>query len=451
MLILWSFFAALAAVFQFKRVSPLRFDYFSTLIWLVSLSINFFGLVAYPPLTATTIWFVVGCHLALIAGYNLVGAKSGGSYTFAGELGIRAQVLAVLTLAFVVLVAGRVVTEGQVPFVGALSRLQDARAEHWERGGENAYVMDQIIRIFSYGATAYLMIVPLIWRQWKDLPKLRRGGLIPYVLLAVVSGALMVDQALRDGGRALIVYLLLGGGAIYLVIFPLNLRRGLLISIGGFALAFFLIVNFYQYRNQNFSSNPRYYIERVCAGSPPAAFVIRGSDALQAATVSSCYFTSPVHNLDAFLINNDQLWDHTYGLYSLSVFIPDSFLKIRDELAWYYRLLGEARNPWATAARDYWLDWSWWAVLAFVVTGIVFGWLSRKRVLRTETDLARFGLIVIAAFFIPFQSPLINRPMLYPIVVTILVDILAAGIAPGRSRSLVRRGSKRLARGGRGP
>jgi hypothetical protein len=326
-----------------------------------------------------------------------------------------------------------------------LSQLEEARAEHWARGGENANGLDQVIRIFSYAATAYIMLAPLIWRQWKELPSSRRGRLIPYGLMALLSGVLLVDQSLRDAGRVLIVYLVIGGGAIYLVLFPPNLKKAVFILIGVLSLAFFLSVTFYQYRNQSFYSNPQYYIERVCAGARPEAWVISGSDALQAATISSCYFTSPVHNLDAFLLNNGQSWDHTYGLYNASIFSDENFYKIREDLSWYYGLLGQARNPWATAARDYWLDWSWWAILAFVVTGAVFGWLSRKKVFQTETDLARFGLIAIAAFFMPFQSPLINRPMLYPIVVTILVDMLAANVASRRSRFAVRRSPSGLA------
>lgn len=433
MLILWSFFAALVAIFHFGRVSPLRFDYFSTLVWLAALSVNAIGMVTFPPLGATTIWFVVGCHLALLAGYRLTGAKSGGGYVYAGGLGFRTQILALLSVIFIVLAVGRGLLEGQLPFVGALTRLQEARTELWARGAENASIADQLVRLFSYAATAYVILLPLIFREIRAAPNSRKGGFIIHLILAMGACAFIMDQALRDAGRALIVYIALSVGSVYVILFPLNLKKAVLFGFGGIIMIYLLGVTFYQYRNQNFYRSPQAYIELNCAGGRPEAWVLRGSDALPAAAVSACYFASPVYNLDSFLKNNSGSWKHTYGLYNASIISGESFVEIREDLAWYYRLLGQGQNPWATAARDYWLDWSWWSILAFVVTGAIFGWLSRKRVFRTETDLIRFGLIVIAAFFVPFLSPLINRPMIYPIIVTLLVDLVASASKRGGS------------------
>lgn len=416
MLILTAYFASIALWLLYRRVSAFRFDLFTTLVWLASLLLGSVGLITYDALRTNTVLLVIACHTLLLLGFHMVGPRSKRLYyEFRGELGIRADIFALLAVIFVVLALARSGISRDIPILSAAGSLEEMRQAHWARGGESVSLFSQVVRVFSYAATAYVLLIPLFLRS-------SAKGMKTHLVLAGLAFIMLIDQSFRDGGRAVVVYAMIGMAAIYFALYRPSKKQVLAGWMAGIAIIYALTVPFYLARNSNFGRAPAVYVEYNCHGGRMVDEVARGSLELKAFALGTCYVVEPVHVLDDFLSDNEGFWDYRYGVYNLSTIFPEEFTNIRDEIAIYFKRKGYGQNPWATSMRDFWIDFGWFAFLAYLPLGLFFGWLARHRVFRTETDVMRFGLLAVCAFLVPFLSPLVIRQALYPLVVTLLVD-----------------------------
>lgn len=415
------FFGGLSAWFAYRRVSLFRFDFFATLVWLFALLVGSLGLLIHEPLRIETIAFVIAAHGLLLVGYALAGPRKP-RFRLEGHFTERRMIFAMLTLIFVALATLRSLLASEIPILNATSDLEAARLAHWERGGENVDLFTQTIRIFSYAAIAYVMLTPLFWRAGRNTKK--RGGIYinPHLLLAIAAGVMLVDQSLRDGGRSALIYILIGGTAVNLALFRVKWSRLLAGAIAAFALLYLITVPFYLARNSNFSVDPGLFVRHNCQSGKLSPAIARGSDHLQAFAVSTCYVSTPIYALDDFLTDNEGKWEHTLGSYNLGTVLQADFADTRERIALYYKARNLAENPWATSMRDFWIDFGWLAFLIYLPLGLFFGWASKRQTLRTETEVMRLGLIAVCAFMVPFISPLVTRGLIYPILLTVLVD-----------------------------
>lgn len=428
MIVLTLYFVCIALWLIARGVSAFRFDLFMTLVWLASLLLGSVGLIVYDALRTQTVLFVIACHTMLLIGFRVVGPGSKRlNYEFRGELGVRANIFAVLASAFVFLALARSGMAGDIPILSAAGNLEEIRRAHWETVLEGGDLFTQVVRVFSYAATAYVLLLPLFLRS-------SAKGMKRHLVLAGLAFVMLIDQSFRDGGRAIVVYTMIGMAAIYFALYRPPVKQVLAGWMAGIAIIYALTVPFYLARNSNFERAPEVYVDYNCHGGKMVDQVASGSLELQAFTLGTCYVIEPVHVLDDFLSDNEGTWDYRYGLYNLSIFFPNEFDQVREEISVYFKRRGYGQNPWATSMRDFWIDFGWFAVLAYLPLGMFFGRLARNRIFRTETEIMRFGLLAVCGFLVPFLSPLVIRQALYPLIVTLLVDYGLYLVTPRKRR-----------------
>ena len=177
-------------------------------------------------------------------------------------------------------------------------------------------------------------------------------------------------------------------------------------------------------RNSNFSSNSAFFTMRVCTVDDPGPWLSSGaSTRTRALAFSTCYFVSPVHNLDDFIADNSESWSFKLGSYNLGLLFRDSFKSSRLEIAQYYQQRGLATNPWATSVRDFWLDFGLLAPLAYFPLGLLVARVSPRSLKDDELAVARTALLLPWAVMLPFISPLVASSLVYPIVILGLLGV----------------------------
>lgn len=407
MLILTVYFAALFAWLLLRKTPMFSFPFVTTAIWLTVIAISSLGMITYRTEFAySTAIFVIACHSAMLLGFFMIRADKERPRAMTGAYA-PSQILFMLSVLFIILQAASSLSQGHIPILGSAANIQQARFEH-VAGEGNA--LQSIARLFAYPTIAFVILMPIYFKHRQRA----------FFIGAILGMLMLMDMAFAEGGRAVIVFAGIGIIATYFLCYEVTFGRRFFTAVIGAIVVIQLGSTFYLSRNRDFGKNPDYYIARNCIGGTAANWVREGKLATQALALSSCYITAPVRMLDDFL-TGDIINHHTLGAYNFSIIYPVKFLDTRDRIANHYRAQDMGENPWSTSMRDFWIDWGYFSVLFCVPFGALFGMMTRRSRLRSELQVARYSLAVVAAVMIPFISPLVIRYIVYPIIVTWLV------------------------------
>lgn len=424
MLYLFLYFAALFGWLIWRRAAPFSFPVMTTGIWLFALLVSSLGLVVYPnPISWQTVAFIIGCHSFMMAGYYLARPKSGTPTALFAPTAYS-EILFVCALLFVSLQFASTLLDGQIPIIGTAGNVAEARTQHWE-GGEVS-LMKQVAKAFVYPAIAFVILLPWLWQK----------RLFAKVTVAAFGFAALADHGFAEGGRSVLVVAAIGTTVTYFLCYRVQLNRKVIIAVVVTLLAYQLTTNFYLARNPNFRTAPSFFIEYNCARGKMSERVRSADLEWKALVLSSCYASAPLRLLDDFIRRD---WRHTFGIYNGGIIFNDAFEKERERLSVFYRGQGIGQNPWATSMRDFWIDFNYWAILAYLPLGFGFGFWTRRRKFLNEGDIIRYSMVANAAFLIPFISPLNIRYIIFPIVVTMLLPVASSLIPTARlSRNITK-------------
>jgi hypothetical protein len=379
----------------------------ATAAWILVAVVDSIGLVDHVhELSWQTTAFIIGCHAAFMLGIAMIPREKGAPQS-AVEPGMASLLLAAVAVAFVMTQAVATLSSGQVPIIGTFANLASARAAHWYG---DVSVVHQLARILSYPTIGYCILLPIFWRAGHSL----------YAMLAGFAFLMLIDMSFAEGGRAALVFTAIAMIFAYLTTRKLTFARAGILTAAGLATMFVLASSFHLARSSNFERSPAAFVRHNCLGGQMGDLVYNSTAPIQALAVSSCYVTVPMRVLNENLQGGS--FDHTFGAYNLAIFYDAGFTETREDIAWYYRSAGLAQNPWATSMRDLWIDFWYFAVLAYIPLGAAFGALTRRRYLVTEGQVIRYGCVVVAAALLPFISPLLIRYIVYPVIATWLVE-----------------------------
>jgi hypothetical protein len=400
---------------RMAKVPFFRFDFISTASWFFASALGTLGLVVYPSaIRFETVIFIILCHGALLAGFYLVRHRQQLPAAPRAE-DLSFKTLAFFAALFVVVSIGVSAIEGNIPLVDSLSSLEMNRQKHWN---EEKSFTGWLVQMLSFTAIPFSLLIAVF-------PRSRY-----HYILWLFTVLFIAEASFLAGARSIVVYLCVGAAAILMTFRRVRFTRTAVLTALGMFLVYMLASQFYLQRNSRFERNPNVYIERSCHGGRLSESMRNAPISAKALTLSSCYFTGPVRALD----NMMQRWDKMYyGGYNLGVIFEGQFTGARDDIEDYFLLQSSNGNPWATSIRDVWLDVRWGAPLAFCFLGFLFALAtSRRRGSYTTTDVARFGLLAVAGFTVPFVSPLVVRHFLYPFVFTYLIDAFVSTVARRR-------------------
>ena len=419
MIFLFGYFLALLVVLRRAKAPLVRFDFVATAVWLFAVTIGFLPAIEYGSgLALTTVILVISGHSALIFGFLLTTTRNRSPLAYSGGVTTASVVLAASAAFFVLMTFLGDVIRGQIPLVGSLSGLANRRNSFLD--GQLEQSMSELVAGWArYPALLFVCLIPLfIKRQEKTLAIV---GLLTLISLA--------DYSFGIGQRATLVFALLSILVSFLVIYRPGITQGLLVALVLLPVVYWFGSSFYLARSSNFADNPDAFLAFNCAGAEFGSLVEDRSVNVKAFTLSSCYFSSPIHNLDQFVSDNENSWDHTWGKYNLGVLFVGEFEEERDKIEKYYNRQNHAPNPWATGLRDFWLDFREFSFVPLFLAGAGLGTQQRRKRLVNEFQLARTSLLALTGFLVPFLSPLIIRAIVYPVIVSFVFELIAKMLA----------------------
>ena len=400
-------FFAIVLCLQINYGAPgLQFDKVASGVWLFTVGLNFLPVLEYNnEISGRTIWLIAASHLLLVGGFQFWSRASDHPTDYQGQVGGASVVLAGLSALFILATIAANISRGTVPIVGALSGLSRTRGAYLagEIGGT---WIDQIVSVARFPALAFVSLGPLFHSR----------GTRQLLMLAVVTGVSLVDYSFSIGQRASVVFALIAIATCYSIIHGQKVVRYLLVGILFLPIFYWLGSSFYLARSADFGRNPEYFVSLNCANADYGDLVRDSSDELKALSLSSCYFSSPIHNFDIFLEKRGESWTHRHGRYNAAIGFPEVFEETRRSIAKYNRRMDHAENPWSTGVRDFWLDFGAATPLAFLALGGLAGSASRRRTLWNEMQLARSSFLVVAGAMTPLISPLLLRSIVYTII-----------------------------------
>jgi len=408
MTLLTVFFSLLIVILARMKINIFSVPFISTAVWLLAVFISDLGLVTYPwTITYETVGLVIFSHVFLLLGFFLVASGRKPTIVVARPA-MGSDLLLATALVFVVVQFGSTLLSGQIPILGTAGNLAQARELHWS--DVDKPLIFQIAKLFSYPAIAFVILGPLLFLHHK------RGKMA----VAFITFFALIDHSFAEGGRSTLFFTGLGIAVCYFLTYRPGFGRWFLAGILGLFLVYQLASNFYLSRNPNFRSDPNFFIEYNCAKGQLPRHLTRLELEWKAAILSSCYASSPIRYLDDFVALE---WPKQFGAYNGGIVFQDNFAKQRESIALYYRAKGVGENPWATSMRDFWIDFGSLAFLAYLPLGALLGWFSRRSRLATESQVILRAMAVCAALLIPFISPLIIRPILFPIIVALILPL----------------------------
>lgn len=403
----------------------------TTAVWLMSVLMSATRLITYDTdISSLTALFVIACHSMMLVGYRLAGGIDRRP-TIIVTPQLHSHVLATVALLYVGARFALTIGGGKVPIIGSAQTIAQNRMDLLDG---NVSLFESLVQALCYPAIAFVVLTPWFWKS----------GRRDLVWISIVTFLAITDDAISEGGRALFVYTALGMMSTYFICYEIKIGRKFFIGLFATLLGYQLATTIYINRNLNFERNVNFYINYNCYGGYVNPMIEPVSLDVTALLLSSCYATSPLRNLDDFSQND---WDQKYGKYNLGIIFRADFDESRRDIANYYRVRGYGQNPWSTSIRDFWLDFGYWAVLAYLPLGFAFGRLTRHRYLSSEQHIIYTAMIVCAAFMIPFQSPLIIRYIIYPIVTAWLISLVTRDRPGNEARWLAPIGLDRAGKG----
>ncbi|WP_430416762.1 hypothetical protein [Parasphingorhabdus sp.] len=413
MIYLFVFFAAIAFFLFLKGVPTFRFDQFSTLSWLFSTFLGSTGLIVHKtPLAFETIILVMICHGVMLIGFSFAQRHTvvKPSSKIVDQLALN--LISLLPVIFILFAMLRSAIEGNIPILSASSNIEISRDMHWEEGKSG---LDRLIQIFVYTSLPFLVVYPVLKKT--------------SYLTVIYAMSLMfaIDNALLEGGRALIIFIVISVVTVLFTVRKIRIGRIAIYSTLGLLMIYILGSQFYLARNTNFASNADRFIRYNCNGGTMAEPVKEMPVSIQSLTLSSCYFSTPLSNFDR--MRRD--WNKTYnGAYNGGIVFTEGFVEAREDIANYFASRRLAPNGWSTSVRDIWLDVGYAVPLAFLIIGFVAAKIGKLGPKNSPGKLARYGLLGTVAFMMPYQSPFILRYVIYPVVFTYLIEIFVRLLVP---------------------
>lgn len=332
-----------------------------------------------------------------------------------------------ISFAFSVLLLFDSLARGAIPILSSFLSAQELREAHWQ-SVTRISVFDRVENLMSYFAMMFVIGFPYARKHMKASF---------WIFLIVVLA--IIEYSLSKGARASIILTLIGISATYFSVYRFNFMKfGLLLIVGS---AFFLVLGGYFYiaRNQNFVLAPDLFLFHNCAGANYSELADILSAAGKAAVLSSCYFSSPPHFFHLYL----QTWKSSaplaFGGYNFSILSGETFSSLRGDIFDAFRSEGFGGNPWATFARDAYIDFGWAAPLFAAVIGITLAWFAPLVGTPSYMAAIRFGILACFAFFMPFMSPLVIRPIVYSMLFLAVFPVASALLFRSSGRSWSRR------------
>ncbi len=427
MIYLFLYFLVVSLFLFSRNTAIFRFDQFSTLSWLFATFLGSTGLIVHKSsLSFETIVLVIISHTFLVTAFHFSHVSTVNKPRHRRIDQISFNIMIYCTLIFIIFALVRSAVEGNIPILSASYNIEVNRADHWEnsKGG-----IDRIVQILVYTSIPFLVIYPVL-KKTKFL-----------TIIYIFSLILTVDNAVLEGGRALIVFVMISVASVMFSVRKIKIGSAFIYAAVGLFSVYILASQFYLARNTSFGSNVEGYIQYNCDGGRLAAPVKAMPLSIQSLSLSSCYFSTPLHSFDR--MRRD--WNKRYnGAYNGGIIFGDEFSEAREEISNYFSSKRLAGNPWATSVRDFWLDIGYAAPLAFLIVGFVAGKIGKLGRSNSPTVLARYGLLGSIAFMMPYQSPFVLRYLIYSIIFTYLVELMVSLVLPylkrtGSPRNPIRR------------
>lgn len=413
-------------LFAIQRASLFRFDVMFTFMIFISSLLGALPLVEFwQRIEIETLVLIALSHLCLCVGFNLVvlsrirtGRESLSKIWPVQRTPLFEAVLYVMAALFLVVSIVSWAAGLKVPILGNIGVLNEIRVTHQFTEASGNF-LTRVTALLSHFGFLYVILSPVYAR--------RNVFKIAFVALC---GIALVDFSLSTGARALIVFLGLATIATYVSLTRIAARH----ILGGCLLvivALYLLGGlFYVARNPNFAINPERFLAHNCVGATFHPFLQDAPVIFKAMTLSSCYFSTPVLAFQNFMEFTEGDWSPRLGSYMLSILFREEFAQTRLELTLIFSNIGMASNPWATFARDLFIDFGFWTPIPALFIGVLFGYLSADNPSRNDVDLARFGILCAAGFIAAFMSPFLIRPIIYPLLITVLLPPMLSVISP---------------------
>lgn len=393
-------------LFAIQRSPLLRVDVFFTLMSLLMILGSVKLLLVYPFEPSPLILFLIALfHLFFTVSFqvfhNLRPEKSSVKVLKAEK--VFCEALLFVSLLFAVLQFGEALINGRIPIYSSFLDAGRLREAHWQQANSQG-AFNKIINLMAYLAFLFVISFPYARRYWRK----------SYLPCVVIFSAVL-EYSLQQGARALIVISVIGYAATYISIFPTSISRKLIILVLFLIMFYFFGAEFYLSRNSNFALAPDLFLRHNCAG---ASFTALGSEmpnSVKALILASCYFSSPPYFFEIFWTGGG-VGSFGLGTYNFGIISQGSFTSFRQEIASLLQQEALGQNPWATSARDAYIDFGFFAPLFAAVLGAGVGMFAPINPRDGYIAAAKFSVLVCFAFFLPFMSPLIIRPIIYPLI-----------------------------------
>ena len=397
--------AAWLVWFSMQKVPVFRVDHFFTVMTFLMAVTNFNPfLVNRYPVSFSVVFIIVAVHFFFCVGFGL-----SRSVRYAEERSQRAflhdkimyRTIAAVSLAFSALILFESFQRGALPILSSFQNAMQNRNAHWQTVNTLSFLF-RVENLLSYFAMMFVIAFPYARKHMKAS-----------ILILVVVTIAIIEHSLLKGARASILLALIGLTASYISVYSFNLKKfGFLITI---VCVIFLVFGGYFYisRNQDFAMAPEVFLFHNCAGAAYSELADMLSVTAKAAVLSSCYFSSPPHFFEVFLSSWQSTEPLALGGYNFSIISGAAFTEIRGDIFDVFRFEGFGGNPWATFARDAYIDFGWAAPLFAALLGAVLAWFAPLQAGSSYIATLRFGILACFAFFMPFMSPLVIRPIIY--------------------------------------
>jgi hypothetical protein len=411
------------AWFYFRKVPAFRADSFYTIMTFVMSIGSYNPFLEYPiEPSLFVISSIIMFHFAFCVSFGLFHGSSSKKPDAQTNLSRDQLLFSLLKLgsasfAFFVLIFS--LLGGDIPIISSFQNVSEIRQEHWQTAYASG-ISDRILNLFSYVALLYLVSFPYARK--------RLNASIYFFIAVLVA---LTEHSLQSGARASIALFLIGFVAVYYSLNKISLwRSGMLIILGGF-MFFVFGAYFYISRSPNFSMSPGAFLSHNCAGASYTTRADSLSVELKALVLSSCYFSSAPYFFEIFSRSMENSISYGLGAYNFSVFAGGIFVEIRQDIFDIFRHEGFGGNPWSTFARDSFIDFGWFAPVFAGVLGAFIARFSPSFAAESYLASAKFGILACFAFFMPFMSPMVIRPIVYPLLL-LLVFPAAAVVYQGK-------------------
>lgn len=408
MIFLLIYTAAWLVWFFMHRVPIFRVDHFFTIMTCVMAVANFNPFLVYKnPISFSVIFLIVTVHFFFCVCFlaaRLTRHTEERDDLAVSRDNIMYKTLAMVSLTFVAIMIVDSLQQGSLPILSSFQNAQQIRDEHWQ-SVSGLSVISRMENALSYFGMMFIIAFPYARKHM-------RASMFILVLVTVA----VLEHSLLKGARASIILALIGLMASYFSVYSFNFRKLSLLTV---ILGTIFIVfgsYFYILRNQSFTAAPDVFLFHNCAGAAYSRLADLLSTTGKAAVLSSCYFSSPPHFFEVFM----NAWHATeplaLGGYNFAIISSGTFTEIRGDIFDVFRFEGFGGNPWATFARDAYIDFGWAAPLFSALLGGALAWFAPLRAGSSYIATVRFGVLACFAFFMPFMSPLIIRPIIYSLL-----------------------------------